>query len=96
VESANDLIDLVLAKPKGSKIKLEILRDKKAMTIDVEVSEEEVGGLFDSGDFQGFLESWQGYTDAFRTELKKWQSEGMPELRQNMKKINQKGPLKRI
>ena len=96
VESANDLIDLVLAKPKGSKIKLEILRDKKAMTIDVEVSEEEVGGLFDSGDFQGFLESWQGYTDAFKTELKKWQSEGMPELRQNMKKINQKGPLKRI
>ncbi|OGD12488.1 MAG: hypothetical protein A2Y86_04705 [Candidatus Aminicenantes bacterium RBG_13_62_12] len=96
VESANDLIDLVLAKPKGSKIKLEILRDKKAMTIDVEISEEEVGGFFDSGDFQGFLESWQGYTDAFKTELKKWQSEGMPELRQNLKKISSKGLLKRI
>jgi serine protease Do len=96
VEFANDLIDLVLAKPKGSKIKLEILRDKKTMTIDVEVSEEEVGGLFDSGNFQGFLESWQGYTDAFKTELKKWQSEGTPELRQNLKKISSKGLLKRI
>jgi S1-C subfamily serine protease len=96
IEFANDLIDLVLAKPKGSKIKLEILRDKKTMTIDVEVSEEEVGGLFDSGNFQGFLESWQGYTDAFRTELKKWQSEGMPELRQNLRKISPKGLLKRI
>jgi serine protease Do len=96
VEFANDLIDLVLAKPKGSKIKLEILRDKKTMTIDVEVSEEEVGGLFDSGNFQGFLESWQGYTDAFKTELKKWQSEGMPELRQNLRKISPKGLLKRI
>jgi serine protease Do len=96
VESANDLIDLVQAKEKGTKIKLEILRDKKAMTIEVEVSEEESGGLFDSGNFQGFLESWQGYTDAFKTELKKWQSEGMPELRQNLKKINQKGLLKRI
>ncbi len=96
VEFANDLINLVQAKEKGTKIKLEILRDKKAMTIEVEVSEEESGGLFDSGDFQGFLESWQGYTDAFRTELKKWQSEGMPELRQNLKKINTKGLLKRI
>jgi serine protease Do len=96
VESANDLIDLVQAKEKGAKIKLEILRDKKVMTIDVEVSEEESSGLFDSGDFQGFLESWQGYTDAFKNELKKWQSEGMPELRQNLKKINTKGLLKRI
>ncbi len=96
VESANDLIDLVQAKEKGTKIKLEILRDKKAMTIDVEVSEEESGGLFDSGNFQGFLESWQGYTDAFKTELKKWQSEGMPELRQNIRKIGPKGLLKRI
>jgi S1-C subfamily serine protease len=96
VESANDLIDLVQAKEKGAKIKLEILRDKKVMTIDVEVSEEESSGLFDSGDFQGFLESWQGYTDAFKNELKKWQSEGMPELRQNLKKISPKGLLKRI
>jgi len=66
------------------------------MTIDVEVSEEESGGLFDSGDFQGFLESWQGYTDAFKNEINKWQSEGLPELRQNLKKISQKGLLKRI
>lgn len=96
VETVNDLIDLVQAKAKGTKVKLEILRDKKAMTIDVEVAEEESGGLFDSGNFQGFLESWQGYTDAFKNELKKWQSEGMPELRQNMKKISQKGLLRRI
>jgi len=96
VETVNDLIDLVQAKAKGTKVKLEILRDKKAMTIEVEVSEEESGGLFDSGNFQGFLESWQGYTDAFRNELNKWQSDGMPELRQSLKKTSQKGLLKRI
>ena len=96
VESVNDLIDLVQAKAKGTKVKLEILRDKKAMTIDVEVSEEESGGFFDSGNFQGFLESWQGYTDAFEKEIRKWQSDGMPELRQNLKKISQKGLLRRI
>jgi serine protease Do len=96
VETVNDLLDLVQAKEKGTKVKLEILRDKKAMTIDVEVSEEESGGLFDSGDFQGFLESWQGYTDAFKNELKKWQADGMPEVRQSLKKSSQKGLLKRI
>jgi serine protease Do len=96
VEAVNDLIDLVQAKAKGTKVKLEILRDKKAMTVDVEVSEEESGGLFDSGNFQGFLESWQGYTDAFKNELNKWQSDGMPELRQNLKKSSPKGLLKRI
>jgi S1-C subfamily serine protease len=96
VEAVNDLIDLVQAKAKGTKVKLEILRDKKAMTVDVEVSEEESGGLFDSGNFQGFLESWQGYTDAFKNELMKWQTEGMPELRQNLKKSSPKGLLKRI
>jgi membrane-associated protease RseP (regulator of RpoE activity) len=96
VETGNDLIDLVQAKEKGTKIKLEILRDKKPLTIDVEVSEEESGGLFDSGNFQGFLESWQGYTDALRNEIKKWQSDGMPDLRQSLKKSSQKGLLKRI
>jgi len=96
VETVNDLIDLVQAKAKGTKVKLEILRDKKAMTIEVEVSEEESGGLFDSGNFQGFLESWQGYTDVFKNELNKWQSEGFPEFRQNLKKTSQKGLLKRI
>ena len=96
VETVNDLIDLVQAKAKGTKVKLEILREKKAMTIDVEVSEEESGGLFDSGNFQGFLESWQSYTDAFKNELKKWQTEGMPELRQSLKRSSPKGLLKRI
>ncbi len=96
VESAEDLIDIVQAKEKGAKVKLEILRDKKPVTIDVEVAEEKSGGFFESEDFQGFLESWQGYTDAFKTELKKWQSEGMPELKPGLKKLNIKGFLRRV
>jgi len=96
VETVNDLIDLVQAKAKGTKVKLEILRDKKTMTLDVEVAEEESGGFFESGEVQKFLESWQGYTDAFEKEIKKWQSGQLPELRQNMKKVNLKGFLRRI
>jgi hypothetical protein len=87
---ASDLIDLIQDKKKGDKIRLEFIRDKKTMTQDVTVEEEEVsGGLFKSGDFQNFLESWQGYTDAFRGEMGKWQNDYAPELRANLKKINE-------
>jgi len=96
VETVNQLIDIVQAKAKGSKVKLEFLRDKKEKTLDVEVLEEESGGLIGSDDLQGFLESWQGYTDAFKNEILKWQSEGLPELRQGLKKVNIKGFLRRI
>jgi serine protease Do len=96
VETINDLIDLVQAKAKGDKVKIEFLRDKKTMTADVEVAEEESGGPFESDGLQSFLESWQGYTDAFRNELKKWDSDQMPGLRQSLKRLNVKGGLRRI
>lgn len=90
VESRNDLIDLVQAKKKGDKVKLEILRDKKPMTIEIPVGEEEMGGgLFNSGDFQNFLESWQSYTDAFQNQIRRWADEYGPELKDNMDKINE-------
>ena len=60
------------------------------MTLDVTVEEEETGGgVFSSNDFRGFLESWQGYTDAFQNEIRKWENDYAPELRANMKKINE-------
>jgi len=90
VESVNDLIDLIQDKKKGDKVKLEILREKKPIAIDVVVEEEELdGGLLGAGEFRNFLESWQGYTDAFQDELRRWQSEYGPELKANMKKINE-------
>jgi serine protease Do len=89
VESRNDLADLVQGKKKGDKIRLDILRDKKPMTIDVTVEEEEMGGgIFQSGDFQNFLESWQGYTDAFQTEIRRWMNKYGPEIKDNMDKIS--------
>jgi len=89
VESANDLIDLIQDKKKGDKVKVEILREKKPMTLDVVVEEEKLsGGVTGSGDFRSFLQSWQGYTDGFQNELRKWQNEYGPELRANMKKID--------
>ncbi len=96
VETLNGLLDIVQAKEKGAKIKLEIVRDRKTTNLDVEVQEDKSGDDFESREMQSFLESWQGYTDAFRKELGKWQSEGMPELRQSLKKLSVRGGQRRI
>jgi S1-C subfamily serine protease len=44
VETVNELSGIVQNKKKGDKVKLEILREKKPLTFDVEVEEEESGG----------------------------------------------------
>jgi S1-C subfamily serine protease len=96
VETVDGLIDLIQDKPKGAKIKIEFVRDKKAMTAEVEVAEEESGSVFGSDSLQSFLESWQGYTDAFRNEVREWSSDELPGLRQSLKNVRVKGGLRRI
>jgi len=96
IGTVNELLDVVQAKEKGAKIKLEIVRDGKTTSLDVEVQEDKNGDFFESEDIQSLLESWQGYTDAFRGELQKWQTEGMPELRQSLKKLSPRGGQRRI
>jgi S1-C subfamily serine protease len=96
VETVDRLIDLVQAKPKGSKVKIEFVRDKKAMTAEVEVAEEENSGLLGPESLQDFLESWRGYTDAFSTEVRKWSSEDLPEMQKSLKDFVVKRSLRRI
>jgi S1-C subfamily serine protease len=88
VDTVEELIDLVQDKAKGAKVKIEFLRDKKTMSADVEVAEEESGGLVGPDSLQEFLETWKGYTDAFRNEL--------PELQQSLKRLSIKGGWRRI
>jgi S1-C subfamily serine protease len=45
VETVGDLSELIQDKKKGDKLKLEIIRDKKPMAVEVEVGEEEGPGL---------------------------------------------------
>ncbi len=47
VESVGDLSELIQDKKKGDRVKLEIVRDKKPMTIEVEVGEAEGPGVSD-------------------------------------------------
>ncbi len=69
VETVNALSGAVQDKKKGDKIKLEVLRDKKPLSIDVEVYEEESGGALswalpgDSGDrLMAYGESARAYS----------------------------------
>ncbi len=93
-ETVEALIDLVQAKAKGAKVKVEFLRDRKAMTAEVEVAEEE-SDPFGSDTLRELLESWQGYTDAFRDELRSWSSDESPALRQSLRNLTVRG-LRRI
>ncbi|MCJ7580458.1 MAG: PDZ domain-containing protein [Candidatus Aminicenantes bacterium] len=59
MQTTEDLIELIQGKEKGSMIRLEIFRDKKKMTIDVEVDveESESSQIFPQ-QIKQFLESW--------------------------------------
>ena len=59
------------------------------MTLEVEVEEEKESGFFEGGGFRDFLESWQDYTNAFEREIRKWDSERIPELRKDMARIKE-------
>ena len=64
VQTQEALVELIQGKEKGSTIRLEILRDKKKMTIDVEVDEEDTnsGQLFPR-QLRQFMDSWENSPD---------------------------------
>ncbi|HPW17672.1 MAG TPA: PDZ domain-containing protein [Candidatus Aminicenantes bacterium] len=93
VETVDELIDLVQAKEKGAKVKIEFVRNKKPMTAEVEVAEEESGAASGSEGLRDFLEGWRGYTDAFRDELRNW---GSDDFRQAVRGLSLRGGLRRI
>lgn len=95
VMTVDDLIDYIQTTGKGAKVKLEVLRDKKPMTFEVEVAEEESGGWPESGELQSFLESWQGYTDALQKELRNWDG-GSPLQKQLRKSLALKSGARKI
>ncbi len=88
-ETINELIGIIQEKKKGDKVKIGILREKKAKTIDVEVAQEDSGELLGPGGFQNSLQTWQDYTDAFRKEVGKWGDDYLPELSRSMKSFSE-------
>jgi len=89
VETVNELSGLIQDKKKGEKIKIEFLRDKKTMSVDVEVEEEERGDFFSSRSWEGYLDTWQDYADSFREQMKNWQKQYGQEYKEKMKRLNE-------
>jgi hypothetical protein len=92
----NELIDHVQTKEKGTRIKIEVLRDKKPMTFEVEVAEDESGGPLGSDGLQSFLESWQGYTDALQNEIRNWSGDESLLKGRLLRGLTTKGGQRRI
>ncbi|MDH4198054.1 MAG: PDZ domain-containing protein, partial [Candidatus Aminicenantes bacterium] len=90
VNTVDELIDLIQDRKKGDKLKVEILREKKPLTLEVTVDEEESRGpaIF-RGSPDEFLESWQKVTDAFERELRTWDKETWPKAQEDMKRIRE-------
>lgn len=97
VEAGEDLSRLVQDKKKGDKVKIEFLRDKKKMSVDVEVEEEEAGQI---PELFGFPYEWQEYLDnwdnALKGQYKGWTDDlskayqrQMEEFRKQMKKMEE-------
>ncbi len=87
VESVDALVDVVQDRKKGDKIKIELLRDRKPLTVEVEVDEEESGETRPFG--RSALEAWQKYADAFQQELRQWGADSGRAAQDNAKRIQQ-------
>ena len=83
VETVNELSGIVQDKKKGDKIKLEILREKKPLTFDVEVEEEERGGSFGMAPFGDTREGLA----LFGQDM----NEGMKKLNNELALLSEKG-----
>lgn len=97
VEGVEELSEHVQDKKKGDKVKIEFLRDKKKMSVDVEVEEEEAGQI---PELFGFPYEWKDYLDywdkAMTGQYKDWTNDyskayqrQMEELKKQMKKMDE-------
>ena len=64
LQAVSELSDMIQIKKKGDKVKIELIRDKKPMTLDVEIEEEESGP--ENSLFRGFRDDANTMPDLFR------------------------------
>lgn len=75
VQRAEQLGRIIQRKEKGTRIKIEFLRNKKKRTVEVEVEEEGKSGFlrFDNRDgWEDYVEQWDDYGTSLRKQYKAW------------------------
>lgn len=87
-ERLKDLTGVIRSKEKGEKIKLEIIRNKKVRSLEVEIEEERSRFSYSHKDWEDYVDSWDSYSKDMEKQIKKWQdSEDYENL---MKRLNKK------
>lgn len=87
-ERAKDLTGVIQDKEKGKRIKLELLRNKKMKSIEVEIEEERSGFSYSYKDWEDYADSWDSYSENLEKQYKKWQD--FEEYEKVMKRLNKK------
>jgi len=90
--TVDDLSALIQDKKKGDRVKLDMVRDKKPTSVEIEVEEEENPGLSFFQDFMVSPEYWSELSKDFQTEYersRKLYEKYSAEEQQKLKKINE-------
>ena len=92
VATVGDLSEFIQDKKKGDKVKLEIIRDKKSLTLEVEISEEEGPSLSDIYLTEPSREAWGEVTKELQRQYERSRDtyeKYSESSRDKMKKLNQ-------
>ena len=87
-ERARDLTGVIQDMEKGKRIKLELLRNKKVKSIEVEIEEERSGFSYSYKGWEDYVDSWDSYGKNLEKQYKKWQDS--EEYEKLMKRLNKK------
>ncbi len=86
-ETLRDLIGRIQKLREGDKIKLDILRDKKSMTVEATIEEEERQDFFSPEGWQGLTDSYGSYGDALRKQMFVWRDQYGQQMRTDAGKL---------
>jgi serine protease Do len=89
VESIDALIDIIQDAKSGSWIKLDILREKKSLSLEVEVAEEEATGGIRLPDWEEGFAVWRAFADRLQNEAVRWNDEHGQAFREELAKIRE-------
>jgi S1-C subfamily serine protease len=89
VETIEELNSIIQRKRKGDKLKLELVRDKKKMELEVEIAEEERGGGFSSRDWNEIAQSLERRSRELQEKLRQWQEQQSLRTRENWRRIEE-------
>ncbi len=87
-ERARDLTGVIQDKERGGRIKLELLRNKKVRSVEVEIEEERSEFSYSHKYWEDYVDSWDSYGKNLEKQYKKWQDS--EEYEKVMKRLNKK------